>query len=146
MPEAYLVDGVRTAVGRYGGALAAVRPDDLAAHVLKSLVERTGVPVEAIDEVIFGAGTAAGGATIPAGFSCWPAGNDEKNSGCVKYATAPMAIQPTTAIPSRRSVLFSIASFIIPSLPFPKKHSTDIGKILSESQIIILLIWRFWVP
>ena len=60
MPEAYLVDGVRTAVGRYGGTLAAVRPDDLAAHVLKSLVERTGVPVEAIDEVIFGAANQAG--------------------------------------------------------------------------------------
>ena len=60
MPEAYLVDGVRTAVGRYGGALAAVRPDDLAAHVLKSLVERTGVPVVAIDEVIFGAANQAG--------------------------------------------------------------------------------------
>lgn len=60
MPEAYLVDGVRTAVGRYGGALAAARPDDLAAHVLKSLVERTGVPAEALDEVIFGAANQAG--------------------------------------------------------------------------------------
>lgn len=60
MPEAYLVDGVRTAVGRYGGALAGARPDDLAAHVLKSLVERTGVPAEAIDEVIFGAANQAG--------------------------------------------------------------------------------------
>jgi len=60
MPEAYLVDGVRTAVGRYGGALAAARPDDLAAHVLKSLVERAGVPAEALDEVIFGAANQAG--------------------------------------------------------------------------------------
>ncbi|MCA0378938.1 MAG: acetyl-CoA C-acyltransferase [Actinobacteria bacterium] len=60
MAEAYLVDGVRTAVGRYGGALAAARPDDLAAHVLKSLVERTGVPAEALDEVILGAANQAG--------------------------------------------------------------------------------------
>ncbi len=60
MAEAYLVDGVRTAVGRYGGALAAVRPDDLAAHVLQSIVERTGVPADAIDEVIFGAANQAG--------------------------------------------------------------------------------------
>ena len=60
MAEAYLVDGVRTAVGRYGGALAAVRPDDLAAHVLQSIVERTGVPAAAIDEVIFGAANQAG--------------------------------------------------------------------------------------
>ena len=60
MAEAYLVDGVRTAVGRYGGALAAVRPDDLAAHVLQSIVVRTGVPADAIDEVIFGAANQAG--------------------------------------------------------------------------------------
>lgn len=60
MAEAYLVDGVRTAVGRYGGALAAVRPDDLAAHVLQSIVERTGIPADAIDEVIFGAANQAG--------------------------------------------------------------------------------------
>lgn len=60
MPEAYLVEGTRTAVGRYGGALAAVRPDDLASYVLKALVECTGVPAEAVDEVIFGAANQAG--------------------------------------------------------------------------------------
>lgn len=60
MPEAYLVEGVRTAVGRYGGALATVRPDDLAALVVKSIVERAGVPGDAIDEVIMGAANQAG--------------------------------------------------------------------------------------
>ena len=60
MPEAYLVEGVRTPVGRYGGALAAVRPDDLAALVVKSLVERTGVSPELLDEVVFGAANQAG--------------------------------------------------------------------------------------
>ena len=60
MTEAYLVDGVRTAVGRYGGALAGVRPDELAAHVLKSLVDRAGVPADAIDEVVLGAANQAG--------------------------------------------------------------------------------------
>lgn len=60
MPEAYLVEGTRTAVGRYGGALAAVRPDDLASYVLKALVAQSGVPAEAIDEVIFGAANQAG--------------------------------------------------------------------------------------
>ena len=40
MSIAYLVDGVRTPIGRYGGGLAPVRPDDLAAHVLRALVER----------------------------------------------------------------------------------------------------------
>lgn len=60
MPEAYLVEGVRTAVGRYGGALAAVRPDDLAANVVKALVARSGVPGEAIEEIVFGAANQAG--------------------------------------------------------------------------------------
>ncbi|WP_217183125.1 acetyl-CoA C-acyltransferase [Streptomyces sp. AC495_CC817] len=60
MSEAYLVDGVRTPVGRYGGALATVRPDDLAALVVGATVSRSGVPAEAIDEVILGAANQAG--------------------------------------------------------------------------------------
>ncbi|CAG7603576.1 thiolase family protein [Leucobacter soli] len=60
MPEAFLVEGVRTAVGRYGGALATVRPDDLAALVLGEIVERSGVPADALDEVVFGAANQAG--------------------------------------------------------------------------------------
>jgi 3-oxoadipyl-CoA thiolase len=57
---AYLVDGVRTPIGKYGGALADVRPDDLAALVLASVIERSGVPPEAVDEVILGAANQAG--------------------------------------------------------------------------------------
>lgn len=60
MSEAYLVGGVRTPVGRYGGALASVRPDDLAALVLKEVAERSRVPVDAIDEVYLGAANQAG--------------------------------------------------------------------------------------
>ena len=60
MSEAYLVGGVRTAVGRYGGALAGVRPDDLAALVVREAVARAGVPTDAIDEVILGAANQAG--------------------------------------------------------------------------------------
>ena len=60
MSEAYLVDGVRTPVGRYGGALASVRPDDLAALVVASVVSRAGVPADAIDEVVLGAANQAG--------------------------------------------------------------------------------------
>ncbi len=60
MTEAFLVGGVRTPVGRYGGALANVRPDDLAAIVLRALVERTGIAADAIDEVILGAANQAG--------------------------------------------------------------------------------------
>ncbi|WP_311879564.1 thiolase family protein [Microbacterium forte] len=60
MSEAYLVDGVRTAVGRHGGALAGIRPDDLAALVVGETVTRSGIPAEAIDEVILGAANQAG--------------------------------------------------------------------------------------
>jgi 3-oxoadipyl-CoA thiolase len=62
MTEAYLVGGVRTPVGRYGGALASVRPDDLAAIVVRETARRAGVdPLQAeIDEVILGAANQAG--------------------------------------------------------------------------------------
>ncbi|MDJ0355118.1 acetyl-CoA C-acyltransferase [Paenarthrobacter sp. PH39-S1] len=59
-PQAFLVDGVRTPVGRYGGALAGVRPDDLAALTLSSLVSRTGMDPAGIDEVILGCANQAG--------------------------------------------------------------------------------------
>lgn len=60
MAEAFLVGGVRTPVGRYGGALARIRPDDLAALVVREAVARAGIPDDAIDEVILGAANQAG--------------------------------------------------------------------------------------
>ena len=61
MTEAFLVDGVRTPIGRYGGALAAVRPDDLAAHVLRALVDRLpSVDWSAVDDVVLGCANQAG--------------------------------------------------------------------------------------
>ena len=62
MPEAYLVGGVRTPVGRYGGSLSAVRPDDLAALVVGEAVRRAGLdPARTeLDEVILGAANQAG--------------------------------------------------------------------------------------
>ena len=60
MTDAYILDGVRTPIGRYGGMLAARRPDDLAAHVLRSVVERSGIEATDIDEVVFGAANQAG--------------------------------------------------------------------------------------
>src|SRR4051794_39284712 len=57
---AYLVGGVRTPLGKYGGALAGVRPDDLAALVVRDAVTRAGVPDEAVDEVVLGAANQAG--------------------------------------------------------------------------------------
>lgn len=59
--NAYLVDGIRTPIGSFGGSLAPVRGDDLAAHVLKTLLERNpGVPPEAIGDVILGCVNQAG--------------------------------------------------------------------------------------
>lgn len=60
MTEVFLVDGARTPVGRYGGALSSVRPDDLAALVVRSVIDRAGLPADAIDEVILGAANQAG--------------------------------------------------------------------------------------
>ena len=60
MTEAFLVGGVRTPVGRYGGALSSLRPDDLAALVLKETVSRAGVDPELLDEVILGNANGAG--------------------------------------------------------------------------------------
>ena len=60
MREAFLVGGVRTPVGRHGGALATVRPDDLAALVLQAAVARAGVDPGSLDEVILGCVNQAG--------------------------------------------------------------------------------------
>ncbi|KNC17853.1 beta-ketoadipyl CoA thiolase [Arthrobacter sp. RIT-PI-e] len=60
LPQAFLVGGRRTPVGRYAGALAAVRPDDLAAVVLKQVVLDAGIDPHAVDEVILGNANGAG--------------------------------------------------------------------------------------
>jgi acetyl-CoA C-acetyltransferase len=54
MTEAYIVDAVRTPVGRRGGGLADAHPADLAAHVISSLLNRTGLDPLAVDDVVFG--------------------------------------------------------------------------------------------
>lgn len=60
MKDAFIVDAVRTPIGKYGGALSHVRPDDLAALAIKSLMERTGAPLGLIDDVLFGCANQAG--------------------------------------------------------------------------------------
>ncbi len=60
MPEAVIVDAVRTPVGRYGGALKDIRPDDLAALVIQALVRRNRLDPGIIDDVIFGCANQAG--------------------------------------------------------------------------------------
>jgi 3-oxoadipyl-CoA thiolase len=58
--RAVILSGVRTPIGRYGGALADVRPDDMAAAVIAEAVSRAGVPADAIEDVWFGAANQAG--------------------------------------------------------------------------------------
>ena len=60
MPRAVVLSAVRTPVGRYGGALAGERPDDLAATVIAEAVSRAGVPAGEIEDVYFGAANQAG--------------------------------------------------------------------------------------
>jgi 3-oxoadipyl-CoA thiolase len=60
MPDAVILDAVRTPIGRYGGVLSGVRPDDLAAHVVSAAVERAGLDPAAVDEVYMGCTNQAG--------------------------------------------------------------------------------------
>src|SRR3954453_2264395 len=60
MPEAYIVDAVRTPVGRRGGGLSAVHPADLGAHVIKALLARTNIDPAAVEDVYFGCVDAIG--------------------------------------------------------------------------------------
>jgi 3-oxoadipyl-CoA thiolase len=57
---AFIVDALRTPIGRYGGGLAEVRADDLAAVAIRALLERTGIPADRVDDVIFGCANQAG--------------------------------------------------------------------------------------
>jgi 3-oxoadipyl-CoA thiolase len=60
MPDAVIIDAVRTPIGALGGALAPVRPDDLAALVLKALAERTGIDPAIVEEIYWGCANQAG--------------------------------------------------------------------------------------
>ena len=60
MTEVVIIDGVRTPIGRFGGALSSVRPDDLLAHTYDALIERTGVDPADIEDVYAGCGNQAG--------------------------------------------------------------------------------------
>ena len=60
MRDVFFVDALRTPIGRYGGSLAAVRPDDLAAKAIAALVKRTGVDPSSVDDVILGCANQAG--------------------------------------------------------------------------------------
>ncbi len=60
MRRAAIISALRTPIGRYGGALASVRPDDLAAHVIRAVIDRSGIDGALIDDVYLGAANQAG--------------------------------------------------------------------------------------
>ena len=71
MPEAYIVDAVRTPVGRRGGGLSQVHPADLGAASIKALLARTGIDPGAVEDVIFGNVDSVGGQAGDIARTCW---------------------------------------------------------------------------
>ena len=70
-PVAYIVDAVRTPVGKRGGGLSAVHPADLGAHAIKALIDRTGVDPTAVDDVVFGNVDSVGPQAGCIARTCW---------------------------------------------------------------------------
>jgi len=71
MPEAYIVDAIRTPVGRKKSSLAAMHSADLGAVPIKALMERTGVDPNAVDDVIYGCTDTIGGQAGDIARTCW---------------------------------------------------------------------------
>ncbi len=71
MPEAFIVEAVRTPVGKRGGSLSQVHPADLGAHAIKSLIERSGIDPGAVDDVVFGNVDSVGPQAGCIARTCW---------------------------------------------------------------------------
>ncbi|MCB1257796.1 MAG: steroid 3-ketoacyl-CoA thiolase, partial [Microthrixaceae bacterium] len=71
MAEAYIIDTVRTPVGRRGGGLSSVHPADLGAHALNALVERTGIDPGEVEDVVFGCVDTIGPQAGDIARTCW---------------------------------------------------------------------------
>jgi len=71
MPEAYIVDAVRTPVGKRGGGLSALHPADLGAHALTALMDRTGIDPAAVEDVVFGCVDTVGPQAGDIARTCW---------------------------------------------------------------------------
>jgi acetyl-CoA C-acetyltransferase len=71
MPEAYIVDAARTPVGKRGGGLSQVHPADLGAHVIKTIIDRTGIDPMAVEDVFFGCVDAIGPQAGDIARTCW---------------------------------------------------------------------------
>ena len=106
MQDAFICDAVRTPIGRYGGALASVRADDLAALPLRALMERNpGVDWSAVDDLIYGCANQAG--------------EDNRNVGrmAVLLAGMPVGVPGTTVNPWAGTVCKGLRRVAVTSLP-----------------------------
>src|ERR671933_2069283 len=150
--EAWIVGAVRTPIGKRGGALSSVRPDDLGALVLENLMERTGVPPEEVEDVYMGCGNQAGEdnrdiarmSLLLAGFPVEVAGatvNRLCGSGLEAVANAARAIMLGEAHVYVGGGVESMsrAPWVMPkpSRPFPTGHTTMYDTTLG---------WRFVNP
>jgi 3-oxoadipyl-CoA thiolase len=152
MAQAYLVAGVRTPIGRYAGALAPVRPDDLAAHVIRALAVRLpGVDWAAVDDVVLGCANQAGEdnrnvarmASLLAGLPEGVPGSTVNRlcgSGLDAVATAARAIRAGEAdlVVAGGVESMSRAPFVLPKAPSPYSRATEIHDTT--------LGWRFVNP
>src|SRR3954468_12847082 len=152
MAQAYLVAGVRTPIGRDAGALAPVRPDDLAAHVIRALTVRLpGVDWAAVDDVVLGCANQAGEdnrnvarmASLLAGLPEGVPGSTVNRlcgSGLDAVATAPRAIRAGEAdlVLAGGVESMSRAPFVLPKAPSPYSRATEIHDTT--------LGWRFVNP
>ena len=147
-----VVDALRTPFGRYGGALASVRPDDLAAFVIRELVTRTGVDPASVDDVILGAANQAGEdnrnvgrmALLLAGLPVSVAGqtiNRLCGSGMSAVVAAAHAIvagsTPATAEASIRTIGFQ---------PADRARASEVTNRAAAPSLIPLLLPAVTVP
>ncbi|WP_439501931.1 3-oxoadipyl-CoA thiolase [Aminobacter ciceronei] len=140
MTEAYIVGGVRTPIGRYGGALASVRPDDLAAHAIReALARHPGIPADQIDEVVLGCANQAGEdnrnvarmAALLAGLPVSVSGttiNRLCGSGldAVGYAARAIKLEEADIIIAGGVESMSRAPFVMPKASSAFQRSTEI--------------------
>lgn len=139
MTDVYLLDAVRTPFGRYGGALSGVRPDDLAAHVLRAVTERTGLDPAQVDEVYLGDANQAGEdnrnvARMAALLAGWPTSvpGSTVNRLCGSGLDAAMQASRTIAVGDASLILaggveaMSRAPWVLlkPGKGFPQGHET----------------------
>jgi acetyl-CoA acetyltransferase family protein len=137
--EVFLLDAVRTPFGRYGGALSGVRPDDLAAHVLRAVTERTGLDPASVDEVYLGAANQAGEdnrnvARMAALLAGWPTSvpGSTVNRLCGSGLDAAMQASRTIAVGDASLIVaggveaMSRAPWVLlkPGKGFPQGHET----------------------